>query len=37
MNVDVAKPDRHLSGAFKNLPRFARLRSAVKMIVDGGT
>ena len=34
MNFEVAKPDRHLVVAFKNLPRFARLRSAMKMIVD---
>jgi len=37
MNFEVAKPDRHLVVAFKNLPCFARLRCAMKMIVDGGT
>jgi hypothetical protein len=37
VNFEVAKPDRHLTRAFKNWSRFARLRSAVKMIVDGGT
>jgi hypothetical protein len=37
MNFEVAKPDRHLTRAFKNWSRFARLRRAVQMIVDGGT
>jgi hypothetical protein len=37
MNFEVAKPDRHLSVAFKNWPGFARLRIAMQMIVDGGT
>jgi len=37
MNFDVAKPDRPLVVAFKNRLRFARLRIAMKMIVDGGT
>jgi len=37
MNFDVAKPDRPVVVAFKNRPRFARLRIAMKMIVDGGT
>jgi hypothetical protein len=37
MNFEVAKPDCHLARAFKNWSRFARLRSAVQMIVDVGT
>jgi hypothetical protein len=37
MNFEATKPDRHHAAAFKNWSRFARLRTAVKMIVDGGT
>jgi hypothetical protein len=37
MNFDAAKPDRHRVVAFKNWSGFARLRFAMKMIVDVGT
>jgi hypothetical protein len=37
MNFEGAKADCHRVIPFKNLPRFARLRSVMKMIVDGGT
>jgi len=37
MNFEVPKHDRRHLLAFKNLPCFARLRNAMKMIVDGGT
>jgi hypothetical protein len=37
MNFEATKPDRHRVVTFKKLPRFARLRSVMKMIVDGGT
>ena len=37
MNFEPPKPDRRLVVACKNPLRFARLRSAVKMIVDVGT
>jgi hypothetical protein len=37
MNLEDAKSDRALFVVFKNSPGFARLRRAVKMIVDVGT
>ena len=37
MNFESAKSDRSLARTFKNSPGFARLRRAMKMIVDVGT
>jgi len=37
MNFGSAKPDRARVRTFKNSPAFARLRRAMKMIVDVGT
>jgi hypothetical protein len=37
MNFESAKSDLTLTSTFKNSPAFARLRRAVKMIVDVGT
>jgi hypothetical protein len=37
MDFEMPKHDRRRHVAFKKLPRFARLRHAMKMIVDGGT
>jgi hypothetical protein len=37
MNFEETKSDRALEGVFKNSPGFARLRRAMKMIVDVGT
>jgi hypothetical protein len=37
MNFESAKPDRACARTFKNSPAFARLRRAMKMIVDVGT